>query len=63
MRYGLKYEFCKSAKGGPFWSKKFFSSFRLKMIGNGQKMINIEFFSDFDPNLVFYTALNAVLIK
>jgi hypothetical protein len=43
-----------------FWVKNFFSSFLLKMIGNGQKSINIDVLSGFDHVLVFITALNVI---
>jgi hypothetical protein len=53
----------KKCKGGPlsiFLSKKFFSTFRLKMMGIGQKTTYIDVLNDFVPVSVFYTALNVI---
>ena len=40
-----------------FGSKKIFSSFRFKMMGNCAKTTNIDVLSNFDHVLVFFKAL------
>jgi type II secretory pathway component PulF len=49
---GILTKLKKVQKGEPyrydFWVKKFFSSFLLKMIRNGQKTTNIDVLSDYD---------------
>ena len=40
--------------------KNFFSIFFSQMMRYGQKINNIYFLSDFDPVLVFFTAVNVI---